>query len=255
MPTNMKELDEKAIPVWLMALSEEAIEEGELPLEKLLQGSLYYPAAGFDGRPVQLLAEKIHSFVYVDYDKSKSELLEELGSREYGFKGYRVLALRDVSMGDLVPNGWRPEVLPGPNENPQTDSVPGNKPYCMWVILERTHVYGEAHGPARFSLLYLCADGAAAYQALYNANGFIPKALAIIQPGTGFGGNYTDFRDPVGILARSVYGNRHGMPEFLLNGGIGNRDSYSKSIWPGYQTDCGWLDPWNIKIWSKNETA
>jgi len=36
-------------------------------------------------------------------------------------------------------------------------------PFCVWLIMERKQDVAESHGSLRFSLLYLCADGVAAY--------------------------------------------------------------------------------------------
>ena len=60
------------------------------------------------------------------------------------------------------------------------------KPYCSWSIFQLREDVPAIHGPPRFSLLYLCADGVAAFQALYYANSASPKAVAVIQPGTAF---------------------------------------------------------------------
>jgi hypothetical protein len=55
--------------------------------------------------------------------------------------------------------------------------------FAVWYIFDRDKDRDEDHGPQRFSLLYLCADGIAAYQELYWQNHAAPEVLAIIQPG------------------------------------------------------------------------
>ena len=115
------------------------------------------------------------------------------------------------------------------------------KPYCFWSIFQRGINVPSIHGPPRFSLLYLCADGVAAFQALYYANSASPKAVAVIQPGTAFGGNWTDFEDPYEIFARTVLGNPKGRPQILLNKGAG----YSfreQCCWPSYTELICFLD-------------
>jgi hypothetical protein len=67
-------------------------------------------------------------------------------------------------------------------------------------------------------------------------------AIAIIQPGHGFGGNYTDFTDPERILARSVFGNPAGAPQLLLYGGWFERKLYREPCWPGYRELICFLD-------------
>ena len=115
------------------------------------------------------------------------------------------------------------------------------KPYCSWSIFQRGEDVPSIQGPPRFSLLYLCADGVAAFQALYYANSASPKAVAVIQPGTAFGGNWTDFEDPYEIFARTVLGNPKGRPQILLNKGTG----YSfreHCCWPSYTELICFLD-------------
>ncbi|MCF8227153.1 MAG: hypothetical protein K9J30_14850 [Bacteroidales bacterium] len=88
------------------------------------------------------------------------------------------------------------------------------------------------HGPKRFSLLYLGGEGVASYQALYWTNQMKPKALAIIQPGTGFGLNWTDFRDENRDLGWVVRNNPSGEPDIIYYGGYGS--GYNDFAWNGY---------------------
>ena len=245
----MPKHDDKPIPKWLKSLDQASIKNAPLPLADLLHGSLYYPAAGFDGRPVAELGGQIHSFVYCDYGVELDELREQLESNENGFKGYKIFEARLVKEAELTPKGWYPDVLTHADESPKRELISANS-FALWVVLDRSQSLGPEHGPKRFSLLYLCADGAAAYQALYNANQCVPEALAIIQPGHGFGGNYTDFTDPEAILARSVWAARTGLPSLLLHGGIGGRKYYADPIWPMYEVDKGWLNGHSIRAWS-----
>jgi len=113
------------------------------------------------------------------------------------------------------------------------DSI--EEPYCSWSIFQRGEDVPPDHGPSRFSLLYLCADGVAAFQALYTANSASPKAVAVIQPGTSFGLNWTNFEDPTLVFARNVLANPNGIPPVLLYGGIGSRDFYRESCWPSHE--------------------
>ena len=218
-------------PTWLSKLTASSIENGAFPLRKLLKDSLYYPASGFDGNPIRHLAGNIHSFIYVDYGYERDAFDRAL--HEEGFLGYEILAARTVTEQELVPHGWRP-TPPLPYEGRPSEGD-CKAPFCLWVVMQRRADMSPSHGPERFSLLYLCADGAAAFQAIYVANGLAPRAIALIQPGHGFGGNYTDFTDPELILARSVLGNPAGQPELLLYGGWFSRDLYREPCWPNYR--------------------
>jgi len=165
----------------------------EFDIHDVLKDSLYYPACGHDGHPVEYFMGNVHSFVYVDYSISRENLLEEIANK--GFRGYRVIHQLPISESQLAPNGWRIRVTPDRAEyhHPDHYSDVFEKPFAEWFIFERTEEYGEDHNPSRFSLLFICADGAAAYQALYLENRIAPKILAIIQPGEAFGCNWTDF--------------------------------------------------------------
>lgn len=131
----------------------------------------------------------------------------------------------------------------------------GTETVCSWVVFERKNGFGGNHGPERFSLLYLCADGAAVFQVLFHANKIAPKIITIIQPGHGFGGNYTNFEDPKQILGRSVLSNPAGKPDYLLFGGIEKREFYEQSCWPEYSSFINFLPNvpgGNIGIWERS---
>jgi len=142
-----------------------------------------------------------------------------------------------LSERDLAPNGWGPQV---PRQfrdqmsrftDKQTKGFVKN-PFATWYIFDRNHDRGEDHGPQRFSLVYICADGVATYQALYWQSQTAPKVLAIIQPGAGFGGNYTDFKDPDGLFAWTVLREEraNNIPEYLVCGGL--LLDYTQAFWP-----------------------
>lgn len=243
------ELEICAEPDWLSRINAKTIED-VLPISDLLDGSLYYPACGIDGDPIAYLAGNFLSFIYVDYSISLEELSREVRNR--GFVGYRILAQRSVSEKELVPDGWAlPQLAPQdgkPNRN--RDLIA--KPYCQWFVFQRDDDRPPGHGPRRFSLLYLCADGVAAFHALYVSNRKSPAAVAIIQSGsTGSGGNWTDFTDPQLIFARSVAENCFGKPAVLLFGGGGGRGYYENPCWPDYSDGLGFLGNTSIGVWRR----
>lgn len=136
-----------------------------------------------------------------------------------------------------------------PAKYPDTGWI--KSPFCEWLVFQRKDEYDESHGARRFSLLYLCADGVAAFQALYVQYGVSPAAIAIIQPGTGFGGNWTDFTDPNKILARTVMENPAGRPAYLLYGGSGGLHFYQEPCWPAYSQGLGFLGTSSIGVWHR----
>ena len=216
----------------LQKLSVSQIEKGRIPLRDLLEDSLYYPSCDIDGGVIKYCNENfdelgICSFVYADYATGEDRLEEHLDD----FMGYHLLASRKLSPSDVGAD--KPIPIPeGINPDEYLRYKEDWKPFARWAVFERDSDFGEEHGPERFSLLYLGAEGVAAYVGLYLANGITPKAMAIIQPGHGFGLNWTDFLDPDAILAKTVkMGDK--MPEFFFYGGYGEFE-YDDFAWPGY---------------------
>ena len=108
--------------------------------------------------------------------------------------------------------------------------------------------------PRKIFLLYIGGEGVATFQALFWTNNISPKALGIIQPGTGFGLNWTDFRDTNGSLAWVVNNNPAGQPDLIYYGGIGQSD-YSDFDREGY-TQSETMAPYRaegnyVTIWEK----
>ena len=250
----IKELPVIQEPTWLSNVDPATVSDIEFPLGDILRDSLYYPSSGFDGDPVRYLAGNVASFIYVDYGRSREELVGAL--RAPGFRGYELLAVRDVSEDELVPNGWTPSFPTPEDGDPWKYQRVMQTPFCLWGILQRQDGFSESHGPRRFSLLYLCADGVAAFQALYVANHASPRIVAVIQPGHGFGWNWTNFEDPNGFFARTVLQNPVGKPEILLFGGVGERHFYEKPCWPEYQEIVRFLTKsghGNIGVWRRRQ--
>jgi hypothetical protein len=246
------ELSELPMPDWLANASAESMRDEQFSVRRLLQDSLYYPACGLDGDPVRLLAGHVYSFVYVDYGISGERFREDLA--ESGFRGYHLLGRRGVTQAELVPDGWTPVPPESSDGDPSVFREGIKTPFCEWLVFERDADRSDDHGPSRFSLLFLCADGVAAFQALYVGNRVSPRMLAILQPGHAFGGNWTNFCDENKIFARTVLSNPAGVPEYLLNGGIG-RD-YAKPIWGDFGERIATLrraDGGKIVIWRQGE--
>jgi hypothetical protein len=192
-----------------------------LPISDILEGSLYYPASGFDGSVIKECNTRsrglgVRSFVYCDYAVGEDAFL----SRNDDFLGYHVLEGRPVGKEEMAPAGWRPVVPPGVSPERYTRYRHVWKPFAHWMVYERDADRGDEHGPARFSLLYVGGEGAATYQALYWSNRKSPTAIAIIRPGTGWGLNWTDFRHPDRPFAWVVMNNPVGVPEWVFFGEI-----------------------------------
>lgn len=172
------------------------IERLTFPLDAILEGSLYYPGSGIDGTPIRNWSLGVNSFVYVDMSWSQESYQKALS--DHPVHGYHIAAQRGVSQHELTPNGYN-TAMPA-SLSPQEYEIamrinkagPENA-FALWSVFERDSDRNSSFGPERFSLLHIRAEGVAAYEALYVANGCLPKILAFIRPGLAFGGNYGTF--------------------------------------------------------------
>lgn len=215
---------------FLETITKEIIENEPLPISDLLKNSLYYPACGLDGGVIRHCSKYIQSFIYCDYAIGKTAFLREM-DRIYG---YDIIAHRPVRREELVPVGWNP-VLPPCFDMERYYSYREffKKPFAYWVIYQRRAEFDDRHGGKRLSLLYIGGEGVATYQALYQSNKRTAKYLAIIQPGTAFGLNWTDFCSKDSPLFWTVIRNEFGVPDTIFLGGGGG--GYTKLDWDGYK--------------------
>lgn len=192
-----EELKTRPIPNWLMA------EKLTFNLENILQDSLYYPCSGFDGAPIKYFAGNVHSFIYADYGRSQERFLISL---QQGLRGYHLLHYEAIKQKQLSPRDWKILVHPDQEELEKMHSYRNfmKKPFAYWAVFDRSPIFPASHGPERISFVHICGDGAFTYQALYLQNKIVPAILAVIQPGHGFGGNYTNYYDNQKLFYRSV---------------------------------------------------
>jgi hypothetical protein len=189
------------------------------PVEELLRTACFYPSCDLDGGVVKDLNERapelgIRSFVYADHLTSEADFLERLN----GFRYYRVLCHRPVELHELVPEGrWTcPPGIPAQRYSGVHTSV---EPFQHWAVYERLPDAPPARGPLRWSLLYINAEALAVYHGLFRRNRMVPKALALIEPGHRFGGNWTSFWDPEEPFHRMLQEDPRGMPQLVYCGG------------------------------------
>lgn len=202
-------------------------------VRKLLIDSLYYPACDIDGGVIKYCNEHygeigINSYVYADYGMEEKRLKDNMDC----FYGYYLKKSRTVSAVDL---GFDLSQLIPECSDDDIEQIYAwrKKPFARYAEFERETDYWPEIGPNVFSLLYLCAEGITVYDKLYLANGIVPKAMAIIQPGTAFGGNWTDYSDPHAPLASTVMKGKT-MPTYFFFGGRGSF-SYNDFMWPEYR--------------------
>jgi len=223
---------------YLNKLTVNDIEQGVIPLQKMLTNSFFYPACDSDGGVVKDCNKNyqtlgIDTFIYCDYSYGEDALNEDMND----FHGYKVLATRSLKPNDLTPNGWNMQMPPRLDlQQYHMFKDAYKKPFAKWIVYERVPEKGEDFGPKRFSLIYIGGEGIATYQALYWSNNACPKAIAIIQPGHAFGLNWTNFTEPNGYMNWVVSKNpNHKMPKYIYYGGIGSNDRYDDLNWIGYE--------------------
>jgi len=239
-------LPKKQPPAWLTNITPENTASLP-PIKELLADSLYYPSSAFDGDPIAYLSANIYSYIYVDYGFTVNDLEENLNNK--GFLGYHIIQSVDADETELVPNGWTPIQPTAQDGKPEKYEDWIKAPFAKWIVFQRNEGLDDHHGAERFSLLYLCAEAVAAFQALYVSNNSSPLAIAVIQPGHAFGGNWTNFTDPNQIFARTVLGHPYGKPKYLLYGGAGGVELYRESCWPKYTDNVCFLGNTSIGVW------
>ena len=240
--------------------------EQNFDLKKILRDSLYYPSSATDGGIIKFCNENfdklgISSFVYADYGYDEEQLLWRIN----GITGYRVVKNVSLKPEDLLPKG--PIFMPSSisKEEYLRHQDLWKKPFARFFILEREEEFGDWHGPSRFTLLYIGGEGVATYSGLYLSNGITPKAVAIIQPGAAFGGNWTRFQEP-GAPFHEVVMHGDSIPEYVFYGGMSIPWGYGDFEWPGYHmigrihpyyTDdyCGEVTIWHNDIGERAESG
>ena len=186
---------------------------------------VYYPGAGTDGQPVAVFGGSgaAHCFVYVDYGLTRQAVETQLDHPQHGFMGYTSIARVNVAEHQLTPAGGARHFQPGdptPNRH-----FSGTEPYAFLEILQRRPEFGPDHGPDRLAIVFMGADGVAAYDALF-CQGGRPAPFAVVLQDHGYGGNYTTFG--AGGLLHTIAVRTSRFPEMLLVA------TANTTPWPGY---------------------
>jgi hypothetical protein len=221
----INEIPKIEMPNWLFA------NKYDFDIKKIIKDSLYYPSCGTDGVPIKYFMGNIYSFIYVDYGVSEN-YLNGIINLPSAFRGYKVIHKEEITKDQL--NRDKELYYPKKLSNRVPDKNWIKNPYCNWFIFKRKPYFNDTHNPEYFSLLYLCSDAVSAYYILYNQYNISPKIMCIIQDGSGFGGNWTDYRDRNLDMAQAVFLNKE-LPDYLINGGYGCGLGYEEPIWPEFK--------------------
>ena len=234
-----REISQLQCPKWLLDISKCSSFPG---LGKILPNSLYYPACGFNGTPVKYLSGNIYSFVYVDYGITKDDLLANLNGKDedHGFKYYHSVCQRDVFRDEIMPDGWRPSIVPSNDMDTEKLFQRGkeSEPFGHWSVWQREDDVCSDKGPLRFSFFFLAGEMSATYQGLYYEKNIVPRILAIIQPGRGSGGGRESPESDDSFFKKVVSSHEKGSPPYLLYGGsTGGPKHYEHPCWKEYEGD------------------
>jgi len=188
------------------------------PSEQFFESQVvYYPGSGSHGNPIKVFGSTSasHCFVYVDYGVEQARVERELDHPTRGVRGYRRLARLQVRERDLIPKGWTPHLHAG-ERSASSGSIALRplRPFGFLEILERDPSLDGSHGAPRLAILFLGADGFAAYDALFCQRRENRRPFAVVLRDHGFGGNYDRFGG--GGLLERIANRCHVLPEFLL---------------------------------------
>jgi hypothetical protein len=245
----IRELPEMKMPDWLSG------NNYHFEIKNLIRDSLFFPSCGTDNIPVKYFMGNVYSFIYVDHGISEYAFNRNIDLSN-SFIGYKIIHKEKVSKIQLD-NG---------NENNSLIRISPREPpkewnknsYCYWNVFRKKLNTNTGNNPDYFSLLYLSSEAIIAYYILYNQYKISPKILCIMQEGSNFGGNWTDYTDRNSDLAQAIFRNKE-LPEFLLNGGYGSVFGYENSLWPEYgkliykNTDYSGTEQRSFSLWGKQD--
>lgn len=189
MPENYLATHPEEMPRWLS----EYKDGDPFPRNFFQSRVVYYPGSGNDGHPVRVFnsTRSAHCYLYADYGVSKNNIIERLTRLESAFRGYEVISKIDVRKAELTPNPFIPRFVPHQAE--QFRGFAHATPFALLVVFQRLSSYDHRHGAERFAVLFLAADGFAAYEAVFCQQELRSPPFAIKLQDHGFGGNYDRF--------------------------------------------------------------
>lgn len=222
-------ISREELPAWLRSWNRNMkISTADLSAAFFSSRVVFYPGSGTDGQPVQYFGSRhaAHCFVLVDYGVTRDHVLHELGPEGHPFAGYARIGQVNVEATDLTPEGWVPHVRP---EDAPSGPLAADGSYAFIQVLERDAGLDDAHGPKRLAILFLCADGVAAFDALFcQAKSRAP--FAVVLQDHGWGDNWTNFGRG-GVLDQLAQKTGR-LPEYLLV-------ATNTEAWTGYSAIAG----------------
>lgn len=182
--------NEESTPSWFASYEESSkpISNSDLITSFMQSRTVFYPGSGLDGHPISIInkSRSAHCYIYADFGVDTKQIESTIENQ--GFAGYHQGPRFELKKRDF--GFWRPTLTR------ITDSKPSQKsfvPYSFIQFFERDAENDDTHGANRFAVMFLGADGHAAYDALYcQNNGSIHPFITVIQDHS-CGGNYSKF--------------------------------------------------------------
>ena len=261
LPLNDVTLSQSA----LLISEQEKTEQIRMARESIKEGrAFFYPACGFDWRPIRRFSGACDTFVYCDWHMQVEHFDQVIQGQgeNLGFHGTAAhypklseVCVRMASPIALEPN----QLVDGPvnaesrfltpeeraKYNRNHEQFANHVPWGRLVVLTQRIDDRER----KVTLIYLCAEGVATYFQLFNAQRVAPSHLCIVNCGAGFGFNWTDFRDFAKPLGRAVSANPV-WPQYLIT-------DYAEHNWPteGCIENLGWAAARVYRFFDAREIA
>lgn len=229
-------------------------------LKEILEGSVFYPASGIDNSVIKCFSNQYSSFINVDYSISMTNVKNNMLGTLL-IDGYDLICLTQIGMEEITPNGFIPNnwVL---NEHERqrlemdfiSEKFYGRNftPFALWGVYELNQ--NNMKETKRFSVLHIGGESCAIFEALYLNYKINPSVVALINPGEGYGDNWTLFTNPDFRLFKNLttnfLHNNAAMPTKIITNMILNSNE-NDCFWPGYRFEekCFFNDA--IEIYSR----
>lgn len=221
-------------------------------LNNLLQNSAFYPASGTDGTHLKELTHTgINSFVHVDYLVVKEKVKRSLENDFIG-QGYKLVGIKDISFDKVIPNGFisHADIPLNSHERKRIQELKHVSDrfyqkefsqFALWAVyeLDPMATVDISRKMKKFSILHIGSEACSTFDALYLSNGINPAAVIMLNPGEGYGDNWTLFTNPkfrlYKMFEKNVNNNAQIMPKYLLTNG--NQVKADNACWSGYVSE------------------
>lgn len=154
-----------------------------------------------------------HCFVCADYGITQARLEAELRHPTRRFRGYHTFSRIRLAQSDLISGTWDAHCDVSDFRRDRYHFVT-TPPFSFLEVLERDNDYNDRHGARRIAILFLGADGIAAYNALFCQRNSPPPPFAVVVQVHGLGGNYDRFGR--GGLLERIADRGGAIPRWLL---------------------------------------